>query len=71
MKYCVTIIVTCLLLAGCGRQGEETQPFTITKGVLGATKYCIAAPRADWNGQVVLLAHGLRPEHMPTTAAMG
>ncbi len=39
----------------------------VTEGVLGESKYLVAAPE-EWQGKVALLAHGFRPESHPLSA---
>ncbi len=39
----------------------------VTEGTLGGSKYMIAAPD-EWQGKLLLLAHGFRPESYPLSA---
>lgn len=41
--------------------------YTVEDGTIGQAKYTIVSP-AKWNGKLLLLAHGLRPEDAPITS---
>ena len=43
--------------------------FTVERGEIEGAKFMVARP-AEWNGRVLLLAHGLRPEDQPLHAEL-
>lgn len=40
----------------------------VSTGMIGTARFTIAAPTTNWNGSVLLLAHGFRPEGAPLLA---
>ena len=62
---CVSLLT--LAVAGCG-QADKLVPGYHT-GTLGQSKYSIAVPD-EWNGSLLLIAHGLRDETAPLTAEL-
>jgi len=59
MKNLASILIIGVLVAGCG-EARLDQP-GLHSGSLGGSKYAIAAPK-EWNGDLLMLAHGLRSE---------
>ena len=59
-----TILVGCALLcAGWNLAGAPA-----TTGQIGAARFTISLPATNWNGSVLLLAHGFRPDGAPQLA---
>ena len=52
-----------LLCAGWNLSGSA-----VTTGQIGAARFTISLPATNWNGSVLLLVHGFRPEGVPLLA---
>lgn len=57
-----------LLILGTALRASGAD-FTIERGEIDGAKFMVARP-AEWNGRVLLLAHGLRPEDQPLHAEL-
>jgi pimeloyl-ACP methyl ester carboxylesterase len=60
------LLLTLALAASLRAAGAD---FTVERGEIDGAKFMVAAP-AEWNGRVLLLAHGLRPEDQPLHAEL-
>ena len=59
----------CLALASFGLLAAEPAAVTTEEGELAGATFTVAVP-AHWNGRLLLLAHGLRPESVPLYAKL-
>jgi len=69
MKLTTIAGLVALTTAGCAPTSVRSARLTtgMHKGQLGPAKYCIAVPK-EWNGNVLILAHGYRDETVPLSA---
>jgi len=49
-----------------GAAAPAADPIKVDMGVIGGAEFAIARPPIEWNRQVLLIAHGFRPDSAPT-----